>query len=278
MKKLATVLAAITLIAAPAFAADMAVKAPPPPPPAPVCIWCGFYVGLSAGYGWSRDNVEPVGTVTGAPTGFDAILAATQVAAIPSTLSTNANGFIGGGQIGWNWQWYQFAVLGVEADFSGLAGKGSNSFTTVLPVDGSGDKLASTTSVDRRLEFLGTVRGRLGFALDRLLIFGTGGYAYGHAQSSTTITQTCIGLCVPISGPPLLGSENLGGWAAGGGMEYSFGFWSVKAEYLHYDLGHMQYAPTTLTSAFTTINVASTANFKGDLVRVGLNYQFHYGP
>jgi outer membrane immunogenic protein len=262
-----------------ALAADIAVKAPPPAP-APVCIWCGFYVGLSAGYGWSRDNVDPVGTVTGTGGGSGPIIAAAQVAAIPSTLSTNANGFIGGGQIGWNWQWYQFAVLGVEADFSGLAGKGSNSFTTFVPFVGA-EGIASTTSVDRRLEFLGTVRGRIGFALDRLLIFGTGGYAFGHAQSSTTITQSCNdGCALAFSSPALLGSENLGGWAAGGGMEYSFGFWSVKAEYLHYDLGHMNYAPTTISvsngaTPSTTINVASTANFKGDLVRVGLNYQFH---
>jgi outer membrane immunogenic protein len=258
-----------------AFAADIAVKAPLPPP-APVFTWTGFYVGLSGGYNRSRDNVDPVGTFV---SGNDDAGAA-QIAAIPSALSTNKNGFIGGGQIGWNFQWYQFVVVGVEADVSGLTGTGSNSFNTVVPITGAppGVAIASTTSVDSRLQFLGTGRGRIGFAFDRLLIFGTGGYAFGGAQSSTTITQSCTGACGIVFPSPATGAttQTLGGWAAGGGMEYSFGFWSVKAEYLHYDLGNMMTYPTTpLVGNSTTINVASTASFKGDLVRVGLNYQFH---
>ena len=267
-----------------AFAADIAVKAPLPAP-APVFSWTGFYVGLSAGYNRSRDNVDPVGTVAFTDgSAASASTAAAQIAAIPSALSTNENGFIGGGQIGWNWQWYQFVVLGVEADFSGLTGRGSNTSNTFAQIGGAppGIGIASTTSVDSRLESLGTVRGRIGFALDRLLVFGTGGYAFGGTQSSTTITQSCTGACSIVFPSPATGplSENRGGWAAGGGVEYDFSFWSVKVEYLHYDLGHETYVTRSLASTvdgapFTTINVASTASFKGDLVRIGLNYQFH---
>ena len=94
-----------------AFAADIAVKAPLPAP-APVFTWTGFYVGLSAGYNRSRDNVDPVGTVAFTDgSAASASTAAAQIAAIPSALSTNEKGFIGGGQIGWNWQWYQFVDL-----------------------------------------------------------------------------------------------------------------------------------------------------------------------
>jgi outer membrane immunogenic protein len=181
----------------------------------------------------------------------------------------------------------------VICDFSGLTGRGSNSSNALVPIAaagaGSGVNIASTTSVDRRLETLGTVRGRIGFTpFDQLLIFGSGGYAFGAAKSSTTITQSCTSgataCTITFLGPATgSGSQNLSGWTAGGGIEYAVArSWSVKVEYLHYDLGSMTYASTPLANLdspggapFTTINVSSMANFKGDLVRVGLNYQFH---
>lgn len=290
MKRLATVIAAIALIGTPAFAADMAVKAPPPAP-APVYSWTGFYIGASAGYNWSRDDVDPrAGPVAFTSPSFPVTapnIAAAQIAAIPSALSTNANGFIGGGQLGYNRQLDRY-VLGVEADFSGLTGRGSNSSSTFQQIGSSpaGIGIASTTSVDAKLESLGTVRGRIGFTpVDTLLVFATAGFAFGEAKSSTTVTQSCT------SAPPLAcavvfpssatgsASKPLTGWALGGGVEYALTTsWSAKAEYLHYDLGSMTYATTQLASTiggpFTTINVASTANFKGDIVRVGLNYRF----
>jgi outer membrane immunogenic protein len=249
------------VLLAPAAAAEKPVRvykrARPVVVAAPVYTWTGFYIGASAGYSWSRDDVDPSGTLAFAtPSALPQALsvAASQIAAIPSALSTNANGFIGGGQLGYNHQWNQF-VLGIEADFSGLAGRGSNSSNTLVPIGlGRGADIASTTSVDRRLESLGTVRGRIGFTpFDQLLIFGTGGYAFGFAKSSTAITQLCgvQAICtVTFLGPATgSGSQNLSGWTAGGGIEYAFArSWSVKVEYLHYDLGSMTYASTPLFS------------------------------
>jgi outer membrane immunogenic protein len=116
----------------------------------------------------------------------------------------------------------------------------------------------------------------------------SGGFAFGEAKSSTTITQSCPVACAIIFDHPATGSasKTLTGWALGGGMEYALTTsWSVKAEYLHYDLGSMTFATTPLASRvpvgpFTTINIAPTANFRGDIVRVGLNYKFgnYYAP
>jgi outer membrane immunogenic protein len=279
MKKLATAIAAIALIGTPAFAADMAVKArPPPPPPAPVYSWTGFYIGASAGYSWSRDDVEPSGTVASTAGLIGPGIAALQIAAFPPALSTSANGFIGGGQFGYNRQWDRF-VLGVEADFSGLTGRGSNNSNTLVPPNPL--NFATATGVDRQLESLGTVRGRIGFTpVDRWLIFATGGLAFGEAKSSTAMTQSCV-FVFPVVGCNIFATgsgaeaKTLTGWALGGGVEYALtNSWSVKTEYLHYDLGNMTYATAPLITGVTTINVASRATFQGDIVRAGLNYRF----
>jgi outer membrane immunogenic protein len=278
---------AVTLFAVPALAADMPVKAPPQRP-LPVYSWTGLYIGASAGYNWSRSDVDPTGNVAFVgpaygPAGPD--FAAAQAAAIPSALSTRQYGFIGGGQVGYNRQLDRY-VLGAEVDFSGLGGRGTNSFnTSVLSADLI-ERVQSATSVDGRLDSLGTVRGRVGFMpIERLLTFATGGFAFGRAESSTTISQACINPgCGAVFPNPATGagSKILPGWALGGGMEYALmGSWSVKAEYLHYDLGNMTYATTPLASTgplgpLTTLNPASTAHFAGDVVRAGINYKF--GP
>jgi outer membrane immunogenic protein len=263
-------------------AADMAVMAPPPVVTAH--NWAGLYIGGLAGYNWSQGDVAPGATaVLQSHIPVASPFAAAQLAGIPAALSTPAAGFTGGGELGYNYQWDRY-VLGVEADVSVLAGSGSNSFNTAVQVSGQvpGTDVLSATSVDRKVVSLGTVRGRVGFTpLNRLLIFATGGLAIGKAQSSTTIMQLC---CAVHFGAPASGSasKTLTGWVLGGGLEYALtASWSVKAEYLHYDLGSMSYATTPLVSTrlvpplpFTSINAAPTAYFKGDFVRGGINYKF----
>lgn len=99
--------------------------------------------------------------------------------------------------------------------------------------------IATETSGEQRLDWFSTTRGRLGYLIsDSLLLYGTGGLASGRASANTFITQ--VGC--PIGGC-LAGSESktLWGWAAGGGLEYAIGQWLVRAEYLHYDLGDLNY-------------------------------------
>ena len=143
-------------------------------PVAPTCdfTWTGFYLGGNAGYGWGDGNTD-----------FDPLPDPTTFANLaPTTLHPDAAGFIGGGQLGYNYQW-NWLVLGLETDFQGTDIEGSDR------VDGFAGFTAPPTNPDRfleaheRMQWLGTVRGRIGFApICRLLIYGTGGLAYGNVD------------------------------------------------------------------------------------------------
>ena len=128
----------------------------------------------------------------------------------------------------------------------------------------------------QQLDWLGTVRGRLGWTpIDHLLIYGTGGLAFGQSQAAFTVVA-------PTAGPPLFAFSSTSahvGWAAGGGIEYAlpanWSNWSVKVEYLYYDLGRSTssifyaYAPNTSS-------VTGSIRHNGNIVRAGLNYRFNW--
>jgi outer membrane immunogenic protein len=208
------------------------------------------------------------------------------VAAVPSGFDTKPSGFIGGGQIGYNYQMGWF-VWGVEADFSGTDIKGSNSKTLTAAVV---DTVTSTTIVNtisgtgnQKLNWLGTGRARVGVVpFTPLLVYATGGVAYGNVSSEVSFTQSYNFNCFcgpnPTTGASI--STTQWGWTAGGGVEWLFApHWSVRAEFLYYNLGHVS-VNTTLTQLngagvpFTTVGITSTADAKGDIVRGGINYKF----
>jgi outer membrane immunogenic protein len=210
-----------------ASAADMQRPAPvykaPILTPARVYDWTGFYVGGNIGYGWGRQDA--------ALTGFG------------SLGSANVDGIIGGGQVGYNWQLNQL-VLGLEADIQGSGQKG----------DGGVAGVATYTS---KLDWFGTVRGRVGYAFDRWLPYVTGGWAYGGGNVSGT-----------AGGAPFSTSSNYSGWTAGAGLEYAFlNNWSVKGEYLYVDFGN---GPSTVTGAGTI----SSGHLTDNIFRLGVNYKF----
>jgi outer membrane immunogenic protein len=268
-----------------AAAADMPVKAPPPVA-APAYNWTGFYVGASAGYGWTGDDVT-LAAVGTSLIGFSPFPQFVSVAANSTamTLNTDPHGFIGGGQFGYNYQINRW-VWGLEADFSGAGIKGSETKeqTTTFVVLGFPALSAKITgTAEQKLDFFGTVRGRLGFTpIDSVLIYATGGLAYGHVESSTS---TADAILLKFSTGPASGSASAmrAGWTVGGGVESMLAFaprWSFKVEYLYYDLGKLTYAlsPAAVTEGGGVIgfvNTTATADFHGNLVRVGLNYQFH---
>jgi outer membrane immunogenic protein len=146
----------------------------------------------------------------------------------------------------------------------------------------------TTTTVSSRLDYLGTVRGRLGWlATPTFLLYGTGGLAYGGVHSSTSINfnSTSVNGNVPGVGSGSF-SDTRAGWTAGAGFEWKFfPSWSAKLEYLHYDLGSVTYAtggfsidigPTNFPGGgIAAIATSTTEHFRGDIVRAGLNYQFH---
>ena len=286
---------AIALTGSAAFAADLPSRAPPPVylPPPPVFTWTGLYLGVNAGGTWSNNNTVDTATIDafgepalGGGPEFGVASAALATASVPAKI----DGFIGGGQIGYNFQFTNSFVAGLEADIQGIAASnGSNLVFSQATVGGfEGNPIDQNLSSRRRLDYLGTVRGRLGFTLTpTFLVYGTGGLAYGQTRSSTSITQ------IVESAPALPNhyssfgsfSNSRVGWTAGGGIEWLFApNWSVKAEYLYYDLGSVTYGLSPLQNfnsagtLFTNGAPVSRTRFTGNIVRAGLDYHFTFPP
>jgi outer membrane immunogenic protein len=275
-----------------AFAADLPSRAPPPvflPPPP---MWTGFYLGMNAGYEWGANNTVNTATADlfGNPVLINGPVYGVASAALATFSQTpQNNGFIGGGQIGYNYQFANSWVVGLEADFDGIANDNGTAsrFVSAKVAGGPAEFLTETDTNSRRLNYLGTVRGRIGYLLTpTLLIYGDGGLAYGGIQSSTGIVQSITaapGVPNPWGAFGGVSSTRIG-WAAGGGAEWMFlPNWSAKVEYLYYDLGSVTYGLSPLQSfnnlgvPFTTGASASRTHFNGNVVRVGLNYHFNWG-
>jgi len=274
--------AAAALTVAGPFAAQAADLPTRKEAPAPVFVpppftWTGFYIGANAGGVWSNGgnasttvfaNGLPIGTISGVP--------ATLADVFPgSNFGSSQSGFIGGGQAGYNYQWGSW-VFGVETDFDGTTLSRSRSVigpTFVEPFFGLNDFFTANGSV--KLDWLGSTRGRVGYAWDRLLIYGTGGVAYGGASSSLNVFDAVDGFGFSSSG----GSSTRTGWTAGGGVEYAFtNNWIIGAEYLYYDLGsrHLNVVPNVAASDFFGAAVFSQTkiDFTGSSVRARLSYKF----
>jgi outer membrane immunogenic protein len=269
---------------------------PPPVPPPPVMTWTGFYAGLNAGYTWSASNTVNTFTanVFGTPLliggpAFGVAGAALATANLPS----RPDGFIGGGQAGYNYQFGSW-VTGLELDFQGIAGGGRSSTlgSSAIVPGFEGFPINQTLSVSRNLDWLGTVRGRFGYLMTpTVLIYGDGGLAYGQVSSSTSILQNIGNTpAVPPFGSFGTFSQTRVGWTAGGGLEWLFfPNWSLKVEYLYYDLGRATYALSPLNSVAIGVGPGgatiprssalpvSTTRFNGNIVRAGLNYHFNWG-
>lgn len=205
------------LVGSSAFAADMPTKAGAPLlSPAPAMTWTGFYVGLNAGYGWANTSV------TGAAG------------------SSNLTGFVGGGQIGYNWQ-VGALVLGLEGDFQGT---GQTNSATALGI-----------TVEQKLPWFATARGRLGYAFGPWMLYATGGAAWVNYKLSATSLGTTV-------------SDNAtkAAWTVGGGVEWMFmPRWSIKAEYLYLDTG---------TTTVTLFGTPISGRAKDSIARLGVNYHF----
>ena len=214
-------------VAQAASAADMPVKAAPAPIAAPAYNWTGFYLGVAGGYGWGRSKQS---LITGGATSGD----------------YNQSGGLIGGTIGYNYQFAQSWVLGVEADWSWAHIDG----TPFLP------GICAGNTCFTNLHSFGTLRPRVGFAWDRWMVFATGGLAWGHAQAGQDS-------CTPAT---LCGTRDETGWTVGGGVEaFVIPKLSVKVEYLYADFGdHVFYNP----------GIAITVPEKVNIVRGGINYHF----
>jgi outer membrane immunogenic protein len=247
MKKFALVAAVVAsgFIGA-ASAADMPTKAPiVKAPVAAPYNWTGFYVGANIGYGWGTSDPGPISFY--AP-------ATVFVGSIPG-ISGNLHGVIGGGQIGYNFQFNNF-VLGVEGDFSGTG------------INGSVTDPVNNYTAKTEIQWLATIRGRAGVVFDRTLVYATGGVAIAGVK--TTLNDVYpVGIVTTTSMPTYVG------WTIGGGAEMAlWSNWSAKAEYLYVDLGSKQndfYEPSPPGWPRISTNIHVTTS----IVRVGLNYKFN---
>ena len=238
----ALVAATLAVSAGSALAADLPVRAPAP---APVLVdapfsWNGFYVGLHAGYGWTIDDVVGIHTRPPFPNGiFRGDIG-----------SVNPKGFVGGAQAGYNFQ-YGNIVFGIEDDISFQTG--SSSASGIVPV-------AGLSRARAKLPWFGSVRGRLGFAADRFLVYATGGVGFTNVNYSLSTNAGAN-----------FGSVNRtrAGWVGGAGVEYAFtNNITARLEGLYYNVPKFRVRNTVGFRDFTEATQSHA------LARVGLNYKF----
>src|SRR5262245_20155337 len=173
------------------------------PASSPPHSWTGFHVGLNLGYGWGNEAIN----VSGDPLSEFVI---TQ-GVLPPSLADSPSGIVGGVQGGYSYQ-IGLLVLGLEADAQGADISDRQTVTSNVP----GGFFSFSTTAEQKLDMVGTVRGRVGFTpFAPVLVYATGGLAYGHASLSASVTNPgCIGICSEGST-----SSMKAGWTAGGGVE-----------------------------------------------------------
>jgi outer membrane immunogenic protein len=281
MKKFFVAASVLSLYSASGFAADL-------PPQiytkAPAAVdfgyeWSGFYVGANVGYSWGRVRTD--GDLTGTQNvsvfrtaGPTLISSVNSAIALPLTGRTNIDGVVGGGQAGYNWRRAQW-LFGLEVDLQGSDQHARGGVCTIAGCPAG----AGVFTANYQLDWFGTLRGRIGFLpSDRVLLYATGGLAYGHFSADAPSLAVSWG-------------STRAGWTAGAGAEFAIDHnWSVKLEYLFVDLGNVGgnsgAATSTVTNALstpslgfntvTTTTLAATFNsrFTDNTLRVGLNYRF----
>jgi outer membrane immunogenic protein len=215
-----------------AFAADIAVvRRPPPPAPVPTPIpyiynWTGFYIGGNLGGAWESSTItDPFFGVS---------------------FSNSRSGFVGGGQVGYNWQLSPQWVIGIEGTFDG---------TDIRSEDAS---LALGLVATSKVDWIATVAGRLGWAANNWLFYAKGGGGWVH----DTVTLT------DVTGFSVSTSDSKGGWLVGAGIEYGITQnWTIKVEWDHIGLD------STTGPGFTPFDTVSVSRHF-ELVTAGLNYKF----
>ena len=223
--------------------------------------WTGFYIGANAGALWEDSS----------HTLFPSGLFLTDPLTVPTnSLRTragdlDATSFTGGVQAGYNHQ-MGMVVIGFEGDFNSARSRASDALVAGLPAP-----LVGTMAhrVDEKLDWFGTLRGRLGIADSRWLVYATGGVAFGHVKSSTFVQFSLDGDTYTSSF-----SDTRSGWAAGGGFEYAFhNNWTVKGEVLWIDLGKVSYVSPERT-IYPGYSYTTHLDLNEVVARVGVNYKF----
>jgi outer membrane immunogenic protein len=256
MQKIASAAAVSILITGAASAADMAVKAPPPIP-APIVSWTGFYIGGNLGAVTSDNNRVVDWTLSG----FD-----------PGPILGGSSGWkvIGGVHGGYNFQVSPIWVLGVEGDWDWT----SVGRTNVAPLNflGVPDGISNTAVTDR-VRDLASLRGRAGFLIASVLIYGTGGVAWTNQNYTGFLQADGATLIAPYSV-----SSNKTGWVAGAGIEAMFlGNWLWRAEWLHYNFDGATAVVACAQIGCPGPGFVNYGRTDINTVRAGVSYKFGYG-
>jgi outer membrane immunogenic protein len=267
MKRVLTLtLGLFALSAVPALAADIPMKAPVAVPVmAPAFNWTGFYIGANGGYAFGgRDSVDIAETSNGAP------FVAGTWPGFGNFRNLQLSGAFAGGQIGYNWQVNPNWVIGVEADLQGAGIRATQNVTLAYINAANAITVGSSSNVD----WFGTARGRVGWAIDRWLVYATGGLAYGNSKYAVTMSDT-LGFTANSN----INTTRLG-YVVGGGVEWAFTQnWTAKVEYQYINLGTYNVAAVEIVGgAASTFAIATQAHPDFHSVRLGINYLFNAGP
>lgn len=209
---------------------------------APVWTWTGAYLGINAGGGVARNSTTQ--TITPNPTSNPFAM-----------YNSSPAGFVGGGQLGYNYQFAPNWVVGLEVDLQGSTQKESNC------------TLVCEFTTTQKLDWLGTARGRLGYTNGDWMYFVTGGGAWAGIKQDFAYVP--VG---PVSGAATVSSRTASGWTLGGGVEnHLSGNWSAKVEYLYVDLGSIS---DTITIPGPSIVTTSSA-IRDHVIRAGVNYKLY---
>ena len=255
MKRLLKYLASAVMLLSP-LTAHSADIAGPPSLLVPMFSWTGFYVGANIGAAWSNSSWTDTLTLTN------------------FNNNNSGNGvFIGGGQIGGNYQIGSF-VIGGEWDFD-WASNHNNSTGVFIPGVGN-------IVVNNNDRWITTVAARFGWAIDHWLLYGKAGGGW-VGNNSLTVTNLTTGIqvtCGSFNGFGNSCSNSTGGWLVGAGFEYAFtNNWTVKAEYDYLGLGNRTvFVPAGALGTGLVADTFTTNNRNVQMVKVGVNYLFNWGP
>jgi len=267
LKPIIAALFTVALTAASASAADLSPRTYAKAPAMVVNNWTGFYLGVNAGGAWNSSNVTT--STVFSNTGYFANTSPGAIAAVGNQ-NINRTGFTGGLTAGYNWQ-VDRAVLGIETDFNYFGVKGSSTGTGIYPCCAP---TGFTVNTSESANWLWTLRGRAGVLVTpALLLYGTGGLAVADVKANYLFTDNFAAATESATV-----SSTRYGWTAGVGGEYALmNGWSIKAEYLHVDLGRASATSTNLNTTggpFPTSVFTHTVNLTSDIGRVGINYKF----
>lgn len=250
-----------TAFIAPAAAAEPTpatpAPAPPPSPPAAVFSWTGLYVGGQIGYAWGNENTSLVDN-------FGDYF----------NFGYNTSGVIGGAHVGYNLQLQQW-VLGVEGDVDGTSV--NKSLSTPIALNAGTDPGFVNFSASQNVQ--GSIRGRIGYAWDRIMLYATGGVALTGLNGGVCGNFIAIDGVTPYGGCASASTTRVG-YTVGGGLEYAVtDNWSIRAEYRYSDFGLW----TQFANSWNEPFLGAVGNVVGrhlleNRVQVGFSYKFEMAP